>query len=212
MIRSVILFFVVGLLAVACVKGPQKQKKLPVLGAEEILVKDENGEDILDTVYKTIHQFEFLNQDRKTITASEFAGDIYVVDFFFTSCPTICPKMTAQMLRVYEKFDGEERVKFLSHTIDTRHDTAEVLKAYANKLGIDHNKWHFVTGEHDSIYNIAEHYLVAAAEDSTAPGGYIHGGAFVLMDGTHHIRGYYDGTMQYDVDQLMLDIEVLLEE
>ena len=195
-----------------CVKGPEKKRKVPILGAEEILVKDQNGEDILDTVYKQINNFEFVNQKGQPVTASTFEGDIYVVDFFFTSCPTICPKMTAQMLRVYEEFDGESNVKFLSHTIDTRYDTVEVLDAYATKLGVDASKWHFVTGDRDAIYTIAGDYLVAAEEDSTAPGGYIHGGAFVLMDGNHNIRGYYDGTMPYDVDQLILDIEVLIAE
>lgn len=197
---------------VSCITEPEKKREVPVMGAEEVLVKNAAGEEVLDTIYKKIDQFSFIDQDSNVVDASVMAGNIYVVDFFFTSCPTICPKMKAQMLRVYEKFENEPTVKFLSHTIDTRHDSVKVLKAYADKLEIESSKWHMVTGEHDDIYGIADQYLVAASEDSTAPGGFIHGGAFILMDGNHHIRGYYDGTMAIDVDQLMLDIDVLLED
>lgn len=193
-------------------RQPEEKSTLPVLGAEEVVLSDENGDPIVDTVYRQIDSFAFMDQDSQLITASTVAGKVYVVDFFFTSCPTICPKMKKQMLRIYEAFEEEPQVVLLSHSIDTRNDTVPVLHAYAEKLEIQSTKWHLVTGERDAIYGIAESYMVSAMEDETAPGGYIHSGAFVLMDGNHHIRGYYDGTLPEDVDQLMIDMRTLLKE
>lgn len=192
----------------SCMKGPDKKESLPVLGAEEII--NENNE--VDTIYRKIDHFKFIDQDSNWVDASTFSNNVYVVDFFFTSCPSICPKMTKQMARVYEEFEDNSNVMFLSHSIDPKHDDVPRLKAYADKLGVNSDKWHFVRGEQDVIYDIAEDYMVSAAEDESAPGGYIHSGAFVLMDGQHRIRGYYDGVLPEDVDQLMQDINVLLKE
>jgi len=192
----------------SCLRGPESVAELPVLGAETVF--DEEGNQ--DTVYKEISSFSFIDQDSNYVDANGVNGKVYVVDFFFTSCPTICPKMTKQMLRVYQEFEGNEKVKFISHSIDTRHDSVPVLNAYAKKLNVSSNQWHFVTGSREDIYDIAEEYMVSAMEDETAPGGYIHSGAFILMDGQHRIRGYYDGVLPEDVDQLMLDINTLLTE
>ena len=192
----------------SCLRGPEPVDKLPVLGAETVF--DEDGNQ--DTLYKQINAFSFIDQDSNYIDADGVKGKVYVVDFFFTSCPTICPKMTKQMLRVYQEFEGNEKIKFISHSIDTRHDSVPVFNAYAKKLNVSSNQWHFVTGSREDIYDIAEEYMVSAMEDETAPGGYIHSGAFILMDGQHRIRGYYDGVLPEDVDQLMLDINTLLAE
>ncbi len=185
-------------------------EELPYFGEKEVLRTDEQGNDRLDTVFQKVDAFEFINQDGKVVTAESIAGKIRVVDFFFTSCPTICPKMKRQLLRVYEEFKGNPNFVILSHTIDTRHDSVPVLKTYAEKLGVQTNTWNFMTGSHDSILVAAERYLVTANEDETAPGGYVHSGAFVLLDGSHFIRGYYDGTNPDDVDAMMRDIELLL--
>ena len=189
-------------------KGPENKESLPILGAEEIV--DSNNE--IDTIYRVIDHFRFIDQDSQWVDASTFSGKVYVVDFFFTSCPSICPKMTKQMARAYEEFEDNPNVLFLSHSIDPRHDDVPRLKAYSDKLNVTSEKWHFVRGEQDVIYEIAEEYMVSAAEDESAPGGYIHSGAFVLMDGQHRIRGYYDGVLPEDVDQMMVDIKVLLNE
>ncbi len=200
-VLAILLFF-----GISCMKGPEMNDSLPVLGAEEVV----SPEGVIDTVYRAIDDFELRNQEGETVTANTVKGKVYVVDFFFTSCPTICPKMTKQMHRVYQEFEGNENVLFLSHTIDTRHDSVPVLKAYAEKLEVSSTQWHFLHGKRDPVYDLAEQYMVSAAEDETAPGGYIHSGAFILMDGKHQIRGYYDGVLPEDVDQLMLDIETLL--
>jgi len=189
-----------------------EKTELPIMGQEEVVRVDRDGETAFDTIVHAIPDFAFTDQDGNKVTGSTFNGQVYVVDFFFTSCPTICPKMKAQMLRVYEEFEDEKNLSILSHSIDTRHDSVPVLKKYATKLGIESDKWHLVTGDHDEIYSMAEEYLVNAAIDDGAPGGYLHSGAFILVDQQKHIRGYYDGTVTEDVDKMMDDIKTLLGE
>lgn len=195
-------------------KSPQKNNKvnkLPYLGEPMISSHEENGKLVPDTIYPTIPAFSFTNQDGKAITEKTYDG-IYVADFFFTTCPTICPKMKAELLRVYNAFKNEPRVKILSHTIDPEYDTVEVLHEYATRMQVSSDKWNFVTGDKDSIYTIAEYYLCTAEEAPNEPGGYIHSGALVLIDQQKHIRGVYDGTKPEEVDQLIKDIPILLNE
>lgn len=187
-------------------------KKLPILGAREAITKEVDGNTVVDTLYKTIPNFSFLNQDSVEITANTFDNSIYVADFFFTSCPSICPIMHRNMLNVFKKFESKEDVKFLSHSIDFKYDTPSVLKSYANKLGISGPQWQFASGSKESIYAIAPEYMVFAAVDGEVPGGYEHQGWFVLIDKEKRIRGAYDGTDEEQVAQLMKDIPVLLAE
>ncbi len=193
---------VVFLLIVSC----QPKESLPKLGRKIV----ENG----DTIYHTIGDFRLVNQEGRDVTPDTFEDKIYVADFFFTSCPTICPTMKTQMLRVYQRFLEQSEVAILSHSIDTKHDSVPVLKEYALRLGIeDDQKWHFVTGDQAEIYKLGQSdYMVTAGADENAPGGYIHSGAFLLVDRDKHIRGVYDGTVVEDVDELMEDIELLLKE
>ncbi|MEO9482215.1 MAG: SCO family protein [Ekhidna sp.] len=166
-----------------------------------------------DTIYHTIQDFQLVDQDSSIVTNETFGDKIYVADFFFTSCPTICPKMKAQMLRVYEKFEGSDEVGILSHTIDPTYDTVALLKDYAERLGVSSDKWKFLTGDQDYIYELAENsYISLADEDGNAPGGFVHSGAFLLVDKDRRIRGFYDGTVPEQVDVLINDIERLLKE
>ena len=192
-------------------KASKEKDKLPILGNKH--VEQSEGSMDMDTVYHTIPEFSFMDQDSSMITNETLSDQIYVSDFFFTSCPTICPTMKAQMLRVYEKYNDNSEVAILSHTIDPEYDDVERLNKFANQLGVSSDKWHFVTGEKDDIYEIGmKGYLVTAGEDETAPGGFIHSGAFILVDKKGRIRGLYDGTVEADVNELMSDIEVLLRE
>lgn len=186
--------------------GNDAPKTLPIIG--ERLGLSNNG----DTLYPTIPDFSFINQNGNTVSNADFEGKIYVVDFFFTHCPTICPKVTAQMLRVHDRFKDSTRVLLLSHTIDPKRDTIGRLKSYADKLGVSAPKWHFVTGEKDSIYGIADNYFSIAQEDPTAPGGFDHSGRLILVDKKRHVRSFCDGTDAKDVDRFMKDIETLLRE
>lgn len=177
---------------------------LPILGERDI----QSG----DTLYHTIPSFSFTDQDSQAVTNATFTGKAYVVDFFFISCPTICPKVKKQMLRVHEAFLKEPRLVLLSHTIDVRHDTIPRLKRFSEDLGVDGPKWHFVTGQEDSIYAIADDYFSVAIKDNDAPGGFDHSGRLILVDDRGRVRSFCDGTDPKSVDQFMHDIRCLLRE
>ena len=201
--------FIMVLVLQAC---KDKPKTLPYL-QQEITEKIVDGKTVADTAYRTIPAFKFLNQDSITVTDKDFDGKIYVADFFFTSCPTICPVMHRNLLKVYNKYLGNPEVKLASHTIDVKYDTPSRMKAYADKLGIKGTQWEFLWGTRDEIYNLAEkNYLVAVKEDKGGPGGFIHQGYLVLVDKDKRIRGAYDGTVDTDVKKLMEDMDVLLNE
>lgn len=191
----------------------EKEKPLPVFGQRDVVAKEIDGKKVADTVYHTIANFQFVNQDSALITNETFEGKIYVADFFFTSCRTICPIMKTQMLRVYTAIQDMPDVLILSHTIDPEYDTVGLLHDFANRLGVKSDKWHFVTGNKDSIYTIAQtSYFATALEDKTEPDGFIHSGAFLLIDKEGRIRGKYDGTVEEDVNRLINDIARLRKE
>lgn len=198
-----------GILLQACDSNKQAQT-LPIMGPTQFVDKEVGGKTVKDTLYHTIADFQFVDQDSSVITNATLDGKVYVTDFFFTSCPTICPLMKKQMLRIYEAYENDPEVILLSHTIDPKHDTVGLLHAYAKNLGVSSSKWHFVTGDKDAIYELGEKsYMIVAGEDGDAPGGYIHSGAFLLVDQNRHIRGIYDGTEPEQVDKLMEDIKKL---
>lgn len=183
----------------------QNEGKLPILGQKEVTATD--------TTYHTIGHFRFVDQDSAIITNKTVKGKIYVADFFFTSCRTICPIMKSQMLRVYDLVKDDPEVLLLSHTIDPEYDTVALLHDYANRLGVESDKWHFLTGNKDSIYYVAQtSYFATAMEDDAEPGGFIHSGAFLLIDKQGRIRGKYDGTKEEEVNRLLKDIEILEKE
>jgi len=201
---SAILLLVIG---ASCT---QEKKELPVLGPYAVTDVITDGKLITDTAYAQIRPFLFYDQDGAEITEASVEGKVYVSDFFFTSCPTICPKMKQQMLRVYEEYYDNPNLLLLSHSIDPKRDSVARLKEFATKLGVESSKWHLMTGNRDSIYSMAKHYMIAAQEDGKAPGGFAHSGAFLLVDQNRQIRGIYDGTDPEDVDVLIDDIEGLL--
>lgn len=212
--QSFILIYLSYLFA-ACTgnAGQQDTNSLPYLGRHDYVEKIVNEQTVVDTLYHKVADFSFVDQDSTLITPSTFNDKIYVTDFFFTSCPTICPVMKTQMLRVYEKFKDNDEVALLSHTIDPEYDTVALLHDYAERLGVSSDKWHFVTGEKDAIYDMGlKSYMVTAMEDDQEPGGFIHSGAFILVDKDKHVRGMYDGTEKDQVDRLILDVEKLLRE
>ena len=193
---------------VAC-KPSQKtdstQLDLPILGERYV---DANQ----DTVYHRIAEFSFINQVGDTISNADVRGKVYVADFFFTSCPTICPVMKKEMLRVFENFKENPNFLILSHSIYPFHDTPEVLKDYSEKLGIENaNTWNFLTGDQEKIFEMGQtSYLTTAMADQMEPGGFLHSGAFLLIDQQGRIRGVYDGTKSDQVDRLINDIPKIL--
>jgi protein SCO1 len=184
--------------------GQSKETKLPIFGNRDVV----NG----DTVFHVIPDFAFVNQDSQVVNNATFTGKAYVVDFFFIHCPTICPRVKAQAMRVYQKYRTDDRLLMLSHSIDTKNDTVAALKVYANKLGIETAKWHLVTGDHDAIYEIADDYFSVAKADSEAPGGFDHSGLLILVDKNRHVRASADGTDPESVTQFFDKIDLLLKE
>ena len=183
---------------------PTVPKNLPMYGFHD--VDPATG----DTIYHTIPDFSFLNQDSVEVTNATFAGKAYVADFFFTSCPTICPKVKQQMMRLHEKYRNDDRLLLLSYTIDPKRDTVGKLRDFAGRMGVTSDKWHFVTGDKDKIYALADDYMSIATENPDAPGGFDHSGWLLLIDKDRHIRAYCNGTKAEEVTRFMDDIDWLL--
>lgn len=203
-------FSVISIIVSSC---NNQEKTLPIYGHREAVEKVIDGQTVVDTIYQTIPSFSLLNQDSVLIDNKAMSDKIYIADFFFTSCPSICPIMKKQMLRVYDAYKDEKQLAFISHTIDPKHDTIPALKKYAEKLGIDGTKWNFVYGDRETVYDLARNgYFTIAEEDEKAPGGIMHMGYFTLVDKSGKIRGMYNGVDEKEVDNLISDIKILLKE
>jgi protein SCO1 len=197
-------FFFLGMAFMGCQTNFEPQT-LPILGNRDV-------SDSGDTIYHEIPDFSFIDQDSQVVNNATFAGKAYVADFFFIACPTICPKTAKQMLRIYDQFKTEPNLLLLAHTVAPKYDTVAALNRYARNLGVESSKWHFVTGEQATIYDIAGAYFSIAQEDPTAPGGFDHSGRLILVDKNRHVRSFCNGTEPEDVDRFMKDIEKLLNE
>jgi len=183
--------------------GKVSYVKLPVMGTIEM-----TG----DTTPWTIPPFSFINQNNDSVTQKNFEGKIYVANFFFVSCPDVCPKMNKNLYIVYEKFKKHPDVKFISHTIHPEHDSVAVLAEYAKKLHIDNNKWYFVTGKKSKIYSLAEENYKAVAVKGNKPATFIHSDKLILVDKEKHIRGIYDSNDYNEIQRLQDGIIILLKE
>ena len=164
--------------------------------------------------FHRIPAFSLQNQLGERFTEKDVEGKIFVVDFFFTTCPGICPKMTTNMSLIQEAFLNDDEVLLLSHSVTPEYDSVVILKRYAEAKGIVNGKWHLLTGERGEIYDLGRnHYFVE--EDlglEKEPGDFIHTENFVLVDGDRHIRGIYNGLNKTAVSQLITDIKTLKEE
>ena len=190
-------------------EAPSGSQALPFLG-EMSWTTAADGR--VDSSVQALPQWKLVNQDDDSLFSSALSGKVRVSDFFFTTCPTICPRMSGQMLRIQQKFTGQDGLVLLSFSIDSGHDSAEVLKAYAQKLGAGTRQWHFLTGNASLIFELAAAHGSFAETDANAPGGFVHSGALILSDRQNRVRGLYDGTNPQEVDRLMEDIEKLLAE
>ncbi|MBE7641412.1 MULTISPECIES: SCO family protein [Salegentibacter] len=163
--------------------------------------------------YHTVKDFELINQNGDTITQDYYKDKIYVADFFFTTCLTICPVMTDHMLDIQEEIKDDPEVLLLSHTVFPKTDSVPVLKAYAEEKGVLDEKWNLVTGSKKHIYELArKSYLASKSNGDGGPYDMIHTENFVLVDKEKRIRGFYDGTDAEAIESLMHDIEVLKQE
>lgn len=163
--------------------------------------------------YHKIADFNLINQNGDSISGEFYDDHIYVADFFFTTCLTICPIMTDNMLRIQEEIKNDPEVLLLSHTVFPVADSVPVLKKYALEKGVIDSKWNLVTGDKKQIYELArKSYLVSKTDGDGGPYDMIHTENFVLVDKTKRIRGYYDGTNSEAIDDLLKDIEILKAE
>jgi protein SCO1 len=167
----------------------------------------------LDTLH-TIGPFSFTNQEGALVTNQAFKGKIYVSSFFFTSCPGICPKLTANLGQVAAAFSDNPDVLFISHSVTPEIDSVSVLKEFALHHGINSNQWHLVTGNQEEIYSLARTSYFAEQEIGYqfSTDEFLHTEHFILVDRNGHIRGIYKGTLPIEVEKLIADIGTLLEE
>jgi len=181
---------------------------------------------------KKVPDFEFVNQDGDTITNKDYLGKVYVVEFFFTTCPSICPIMSENLVEIQNKLKGNENFGIVSITLDPEHDTPQVLKEYAEEHKVTNPNWNFLTGDRNLIYDMANlGFGIFADEDETVPGGFAHSGLFALIDKEGYVRSredkfgnpiiYYRGSIKQNIsitegeetpqiDELIEDIKKLL--
>ena len=189
--------------------------------AKEFVHRTERKNEVLATIQK-VPDFKLMNQDRRYITNRDYLGKVYVAEFFFTTCPNICKDMNANMLKLQNHFFGRKNFGIISISVNPENDTPEVLKAYANKLGVVSPNWNFLTGKQEYIYDLAlKGYFVTAKEDEVAEGGFVHSEYFVLVDKKGNIRSrtedgvpkaVYFGTNPKEIQKLKEDIALLLDE
>jgi protein SCO1/2 len=189
------------------------QKKLPVF--QPAMVNYELVDSTIQHIKKfhRIADFELINQNGKTVTNENFNGKIYVADFFFTTCPTICISMTDNLLKVQKEIQNNPNILLISHSVTPKIDSVAQLKKYAIEKGVNDKKWHLVTGDKKVIYKLArKSYLAVKDEGDGGPFDMIHTENFILVDPDKRIRGFYDGTDSKEIKRLLLEIKILNSE
>lgn len=207
-------FFILLVLTFFSCSEKKKQRVLPFVGNFDIEYRMVDGKEVADTVYPKMIDFSYLNQDSVKVKSSDMKGKIWVADFFFTSCPSICPKMTNQMRRLSENTkDLEDQIQFISFSINPTIDNPTRLRAYIKAHDIKAKNWNFFTGNEEATHRLGiDNFQIFAGQDAMSAGGYAHSDAFVLVDKEGYIRGVYNpATESKPVDQLEKDIRKLLK-
>lgn len=187
-------------------QNQQPLRTLPYFGPKNTIKEG-------DTVFHKVLPFFFIDQYNEKVTEETVKNKIYVTDFFFTTCQSICPIMSNQMERVYKEFANHQDVMILSHTVDPEEDSVQVLMEYAKNHNVNDKRWLFLTGEKKHLYEMArKSYLLNAEEGDGGEEDFIHTQNFALVDKDKHLRGFYDGTDSIEVSRLITDIKVLLDE
>jgi protein SCO1 len=202
--NTTILNLVLSLCFLTVLSCNSRPDKLPFLGHKQIV----DGKE----VPPSIRRFSYANQDGDTVTNETLKNNIYITDFFFTSCPSICPRVMKQMLRLHDEFKNEDMVKLVSFTIDPKRDSIGKLAKYAQSIGVQSDKWLFLTGDKDFTLDLADDFYIAALEDPSAPGGFDHSGKIVLVDTNGHVRAFCEGTDPETIPKFIKDVKVLLNE
>lgn len=208
---KLVIGFIGMLLLVACT-SKQQERALPIYGNYDVITSETNGVQTTDTVYPKIPHFSYLNQDSNRIDSKQLKGKVWIANFFFTSCPSICPPMMAQMkrLNILTK-DIANEVQFLSFSIDPSTDQPSVLRNYIKNNGLSTKNWQFFTGNEAQTHSLGvNHFMVHAKKDPMAAGGFAHSDGMVLVDKSGYVRGIYLGTQTKEVNQLNKDLRKLL--
>lgn len=211
MIRLFLVLLVSWIVIASCTEQ-KKVRVLPIVGNYDVEYDTIDGKEVADTIYPKIPNFTYLNQDSIQITSSAMKGKVWIADFFFTSCPSICPKMTSQMKRlaILTK-DLEKHIQFISFSINPSYDGPSKLRAYRKHYGITAKNWQFLTGDEEATHALGvDYFQVFANKDIESAGGYAHSPAFVLVDKEGYVRGVYIGTDTKQVDLLQKDVRKLL--
>ena len=205
------LFSVIMIYAIYQLLTPEK--KLPVFNPADVNPKLVDSELLHVRRNHTVGDFQLINQNGDTITNKEYEGSIYVADFFFTRCLTICPVMTSNMALIQEEFKTDDEVMLLSHSVTPVMDSVPILKAYAEVKGVIDSKWNITTGDKKHIYELArKSYFAVLDEGDGGLQDFIHTENFILVDKKRQLRGFYDGTDTEEIQRLIEDIKVLKKE
>lgn len=205
--------FILLLILLSCNQSEKKVRVLPYVGNFDIVYSMVNGKEVADTVYPKMIDFSYFNQDSLVVKSSDMKGKIWIADFFFTSCPTICPKMTEQMKRLNGMTkDINEHIQYISFSINPKYDTPEQLRKYIQVHKIKAKNWQFFTGNEARTHDLGiNNFQIFAGQDASAAGGYAHTGAFALVDKEGYVRGVYLGTDPKEVNKLEIDLRKLLK-
>jgi len=197
----------------SCNTSKQKEHVLPFLGNGDITYKTIDGKKVSDTVYPTIPYFYFRNQDSMLVRSTDLKGKIWVADFFFTSCSTICPRMTSNMKKLNESLqDLSKQVQFISFSIDPETDVPSVMKKYSQRYGINASNWVFLTGNEVETHRLGiENFLIYAGQEEQAVDGFAHSEAFTLVDKEGYVRGVYNVSQPDQLEKMENDIRKLIK-
>ena len=178
---------------------------------DTVMVKMDKGKKVNDTVWHKVRPFKLKNQFGKEVGLEDWGGKIIIADFFFTSCPSICPKLTRNMKKLQTAFKKTDSlVRFVSFTVDPVRDTVQALKAYGDKFGIDHDTWFMLTGDRNELYDIAlNEFKASIASNGNIDTGFIHTDRFFLLDRDRVVRGWYNGLDSVNLDKLIKDVVLL---
>ena len=209
-ILPVSVFAVFSLIAISIFYSILKPKEtLPIYQPAQVNSKLVDASVAHRIKYHTVSDFNLINQNGDTITQAFYDDKIYVADFFFTTCQSICPVMTKNMKKVQDKLINDKEILLLSHSVTPEIDSVEQLKRYAISHQINDDKWNLVTGDKKQIYNLARKSYLAVEDNPIGEYDMIHTENFILIDKKNQIRGFYDGTLELEIARLLDDIEIL---
>ncbi|MCE2711211.1 MAG: SCO family protein [Cryomorphaceae bacterium] len=210
---KIILTLIVLFIVLSC-GGKKKVRVLPFIGNFDIEYKLVDGVEVTDTIYPKIPFFFYTDENGKQVKSADFKGKVWIADFFFTSCQTICPLMTTNLKKLnLSMHDLSADIQFISFTIDPDRDTPRMLKRYKKHHGIEAVNWTFLTGNEEKTHLLGiENFQIFAGRDEESQGGFAHSGAFTLVDKEGFVRGVYLGTDSKQVEQLEKDVRLLLKE